>query len=133
MKLNWRCAIASLALSAAPLAAQNVMDLNSYSNLQAQRYPVLAGDVTDRPYRVIGHITKSIRKQTAFSKNPTFEKVQKELWERAQTMGADAVINATWGEADNISAFSFGESEARGTVIKFLTPAEVAAWKASKQ
>ena len=121
--------IATLAVFAAPLVAQNVEDTKSFEYLQSQPYPVIQGDVTDRPYRVIGHITKTIRKQTAFSRNATFEKVQKELWERGKEMGADAIINASFGETHINAAFSFGASEARGTAIKFLTPAEAAAWR----
>lgn len=128
-KLIGIAAIASFGLCTGPSAAQNIMDTDSYAHLRSQPYPVVKGDVTDKPYRVIGHITKSIRKQTAFSNNPTFEKIQKELWERGKRMGADAIIHASFGESDNVSAFSFSSSEARGTAIKFLSPQEIEAWK----
>jgi uncharacterized protein YbjQ (UPF0145 family) len=50
------------------------------------------------------------------------KKVYKELWERAEKMGADAVINAKYGDS-HISAFSWGKTNATGTAVKFNTTA----------
>ncbi len=106
--------------------AQNVTPPPGYAELRAMQVPVTDGDITDRPYRVIGHIQAGIRKATMFSGSPSREKVFKELWERGRKMHADAVIHAEFGES-HITAMSWGAREARGVAIKFLTDAEIAA------
>lgn len=80
--------------------------------------PVFPYDIKDRPYEVIGEVKAGVRKATVFSKSPSQEKIYKELWERAEKLGADAVINASYGEA-HITAMSWGKSNAQGTAIKF--------------
>lgn len=120
-----RVALLALLL-AAPLAAQNVEAPPGFRDLARLPVPVVAGDITDRPYRIIGHINAGVRKATMFSGSPSQEKVYRELWERGRKLGADAVINAQYGEA-HITAMSWGAREARGDAIKFLTDAEIAA------
>jgi len=80
--------------------------------------PVFAYDITDRPYTVIGEVKAGVRKATVFSKEASQEKIYKELWERAEKMGADAVVNAKYGDS-HISAMSWGKTNATGTAIKF--------------
>jgi uncharacterized protein YbjQ (UPF0145 family) len=80
--------------------------------------PVFAYDITDRPYEVVGEVKAGVRKATVFSKEASQEKIYKELWERAEKLGADAVINAKYGDS-HISAFSWGKTNATGTAIKF--------------
>lgn len=118
--------IALFGVSAAPAAAQNIAGPPGYAALMAKPVPVVTGDITDRPYRVIGTVIAGVRKATMFSKSPSEEKVFRELWERGQKMGADAVINASYGEA-HVTALSWGSREARGQAVKFLTDAEIAA------
>lgn len=84
--------------------------------------PVFAYDITDRPYTVIGEVTAGVRKATVFSKEASQEKVYKELWERAEKLGADAVVKATYGDS-HISAFSWGKTNATGVAIKFTAAA----------
>lgn len=81
--------------------------------------PVFPNDITDRPYKVIGEVTAGIRKATVFSKEASQTKIYRELWERAEKLGADAVINAKYGDS-HISAFSWGKTKATGTAIKFV-------------
>lgn len=119
----WGLAIV-LALPAAA-SAQNIDNENSYEFVMQQPVPVIEGDVLNRPYRVIGHITASIRKATVFSRAAGHDKVFRELWERGQKLGADAVIHAQYGQASP-SYWSAGAREVRGEAIKFLTPEEVA-------
>jgi uncharacterized protein YbjQ (UPF0145 family) len=83
--------------------------------------PVFAYDITDRPYTVIGEVKAGVRKATVFSKEASQEKIYKELWERAEKMGADAVINAKYGDS-HVSVMSWGKTNATGTAIKFNTP-----------
>lgn len=87
--------------------------------------PVFAYDITDRPYTVIGEVTAGVRKATIFSKEASQAKIYAELWERAEKLGADAVINAKYGDS-HISAFSWGKTNATGTAIKFTAPASPA-------
>lgn len=123
---------ASLALVATPAMGQNIEQTNGYAYLMRQEYPVIQGDVTDRPYRIVGHVTKQIRKFLTVSKAPDFEKVQKELWERARkNPDVDAVIKVTWGDSQ-APTWTASASEARGVMIKFLTDSEIAEWKAKQ-
>lgn len=90
--------------------------------------PVFPHDFKDRPYEVVGEVKAGVRKATVFSKSPSQEKIYRELWERAEKLGADAVINATYGDA-HITAFSWGKANAKGTAIKFkaaVAPAPLA-------
>jgi len=80
--------------------------------------PVFPHDFKDRPYEVLGEVKAGVRKATVFSKSPSQEKIYKELWERAEKLGADAVINASYGDA-HVTAFSWGKANAKGTAIKF--------------
>jgi uncharacterized protein YbjQ (UPF0145 family) len=80
--------------------------------------PVFAYDITDRPYTVIGEVKAGVRKATVFSKEASQEKIYKELWERAEKMGADAVVNAKYGDS-HVSVMSWGKTNATGTAVKF--------------
>ena len=80
--------------------------------------PVFAYDITDRPYTVIGEVKAGVRKATVFSKEASQTKIYKELWERAEKLGADAVINAKYGDS-HVSVVSWGKTNATGTAIKF--------------
>ena len=102
----------------------------TYEQIQTMRPPVTAGDVTDRPYRVLGEVRASVRKATVFSRSPSQAHVYRELWERAERLGADAVVHAAYGEA-HITALSWGARTATGQAVKFLTDAEIAAQAAA--
>jgi uncharacterized protein YbjQ (UPF0145 family) len=80
--------------------------------------PVFPHDITDRPYEVIGEVKAGVRKATVFSKGASQAKIYRELWERAEKLGADAVINASYGDS-HISAMSWGKTNATGTAIRF--------------
>jgi hypothetical protein len=60
--------------------------------------PVFAGDITDRPYEVIGEVEAGVRKTTIFHPKASEKKIYRELWERARKLDADAVIKATYGK-----------------------------------
>jgi hypothetical protein len=98
----------------------------TYSQISNLHPPVTAGDVTDRPYRVLGEVHASVRKATVFSHAPSQAHVYGELWERAERLHADAVIHASYGDS-HITAMSWGARTATGQAIKFLTDAEIAA------
>lgn len=88
--------------------------------------PVFPHDITDRPYEVVGEVKAGVRKATIFSKEASQKKIYKELWERAEKLKADAVINASYGDS-HVSAFSWGKTNATGTAIRFTAPAAPAA------
>lgn len=80
--------------------------------------PVFANDLKGRKYVVIGQVKAGVRKATIFSKQSSQRKVYRELWECAEKMGADAVINARFGNA-HATVISRGQTKATGTAIKF--------------
>ncbi len=80
--------------------------------------PVFPHDITERPYTVIGEVKAGVRKATVFSKEASQKKIYSELWERAEKMNADAVINAKYGDS-HVSALSWGKTNATGTAIRF--------------
>ncbi len=84
--------------------------------------PVFPNDITDRPYTVIGEVKAGVRKATIFSKEASQAKIYRELWERAQKLGADAVINARYGDS-HVTAMSWGKTNVTGTAIRFNTTA----------
>ena len=96
-------------------AAQNAPALIN----QDAGVPVFPYDIKDRPYQIVGTVHAGVRKATIFSKEASQAKIYRELWERAQKLGADAVINATYGDA-HITAFSWGKTNATGTAVKFV-------------
>ena len=93
--------------------------------------PVFPYDITDRPYEIVGAVKAGVRKATIFSKEPSQEKIYKELWERGEKMDADAVVNATYGDS-HMTAFSWGSTSALGIAVRFLTQAEIDAGKAGE-
>lgn len=95
----------------------NVADAKATQNVNVSVPPVYAGDVT-RPYRIIGEIKDNLRKHFAFQESPTEEKIYAEIWERAQKLGADAVINARYGATER-TLFNHGRTPISGTAIKF--------------
>ena len=82
--------------------------------------PVFPYNITDRPYEVIGEVETDVRKATVFSKSPSQKKIYQELWERAEKMGADAVVNASYGDA-RVTLTSWGASRATGIAVRFVS------------
>ncbi len=79
---------------------------------------VTEGDITDRPYTVIGDITVTVNKTTIFHADPTRELVTEALKKEAASKGADAVVLARYG-APGISFFSWGSMEGKGRAVTF--------------
>ena len=117
---NWT-AIAVVATLGAAQPALAKKAPNAYVvNNEAVGVPVFPHDITDRPYTVVGEVEAGVRKATVFSKAASQKKIYRELWERARKLGADAVINATYGDS-HISAMSWGKTNAKGTAIRFTS------------
>ncbi len=79
--------------------------------------PVFADDLKGRKYVVLGEVKAGVRKATIFSKRASQSKIYRELWERAEKMGADAVINARFGNP-HVTVVSWGQTNATGTAVK---------------
>ena len=115
---------ATLAMPAVPALAKK--DVEYVVVNEEMGVPVFPYDITDRPYVVVGPVKAGVRKATIFSKEPSQEKIYKELWERGEKMDADAVVNATYGES-HMTMMSWGKTNAMGIAVRFLTDAEIAA------
>lgn len=128
MKLSWvaPAALATAVLFAVPAEAEKKTDFVVVN--EDVGVPVFPYDITDRPYVVVKPIKAGVRKATLFSKEPSQEKIYKELWERAEKIDADAVVNATYGDS-HMTAMSWGKTNALGIAIRFLTQEEIDAGK----
>jgi hypothetical protein len=76
------------------------------------------GDITDRPYTVLGDVSVTVRKVTIFDSDPTKEKVGEALKEKAAKMGADAVVLARYGTV-GIGFTSWGVMDGNGRAVVF--------------
>lgn len=111
------------------LAVQNIappQQAVGYAEIRAMAVPVIAADINDRPYRVIATIETNVRKWTIFEKDPSEQRVFRELWAKARKSGADAVVNARYGET-LYGGLTWGRRKASGQAIKFLSDAEIQA------
>jgi uncharacterized protein YbjQ (UPF0145 family) len=126
LKLTSLLAVAALAAAQPAIAKDKPKKEFAVVN-EAVGVPVFPHDITDRAYEVVGEVKAGVRKATIFSKEASQSKIYKELWERAEKLGADAVIKAQYGES-HISAMSWGKTNATGTAIRFTgaKPAEAA-------
>lgn len=119
-KVNALLAVALLATTA-PVLAKKAEQTFVVVN-EAVGVPVFPNDITDRPYVVIGEVKAGVRKATIISSEASQEKIYKELWERADKLGADAVVNAKYGDS-HVTAINWGKTNATGTAIKFKADA----------
>ena len=76
------------------------------------------GDITDRPYKVIGDLKVTVNKTTIFNKDPTREMVDVKFRKDASELGADAVILIRYGTV-GIGLITWGSLDANGRAIKF--------------
>ena len=122
-----RCTAVALAISLAaaqPALAKDKAKKEFVVNNEEVGVPVFPYDITDRPYDVIKEVKAGVRKATIFSKEASQKKIYEELWERAEKLGADAVVKAAYGES-HVSFTSWGKTNATGIAIKFRKdPAE---------
>jgi hypothetical protein len=127
MKLTHAIALA-LVLSATPLSmAFAKKDAKPFVVVNEEvGVPVFAYDITDRPYKILGEVKAGVRKATVFSKEVSQAKIYRNLWERGEKMKADAIVNARYGDS-RVTLMSWGQTDATGIAIKFLTPEEIAA------
>ena len=120
-----RLALVTAFFMAASASAQNVdapPEMN-YERLMRMELRVIREDIVDYPYRVIANIEADAKQATRFSKRPTNSKLAEELWDQASTLGADAVLNATFSDLETTGWF-YARRRAYGQAVKFLTPEE---------
>ncbi len=114
-----------MVFGAATISVATAQTVPAFVN-PATGIPVFPGDLPERPYDVIGEVKAGVRKATVFSPAASEAKIYRELWERGQKLGADAVINAKYGNS-HINALSWGSTTATGTAIRFRAVAPEAA------
>lgn len=80
--------------------------------------PVLISETTlsEKNYQEIGPIEVSIKKLTAFHKDPTKEQANEALKEKARAIGANAVMNVSY--KSGIGLTTWGYMDAKGTGVK---------------
>lgn len=77
---------------------------------------IVEDSLPNRKYKEIGPIEVSIKKLTIFHKDPTKEQANQALSEKAQLIGADAIINATY--KSGLGFTTWGYMDAAGTGVK---------------
>ena len=82
------------------------------------RIQITEGDISNRPYSVIGDISVTVNKTTLFHPDPTKELVAEKLREKAGEIGADAVVLVRYGTV-GVSFFSWGSLDGKGRAVKF--------------
>jgi len=78
---------------------------------------IILEGVPDKKYKELGPIEVSVKKLTVFHKDPTKEKANEALIEKARIIGADAVIKVTYESGIGFS--TWGYIDAKGTGVKF--------------
>lgn len=78
---------------------------------------LIMGGVPDKKYSELGPVEVSVKKLTIFHKNPTKERANEALIEKARIIGADAVIKVTY--ESGIGLTTWGYIDAKGTGVKF--------------
>lgn len=86
------------------------------SEFSSRANVIILEGVPDRKYKEIGPVEVSVKKLTAFHKNPTREQANEALAERARIIGADAVIKVTY--ESGIGLTTWGYLDAKGTGVK---------------
>lgn len=120
--MNHRMLTAFAAAAVLVAGASDAKEKRSYVVVNdAVGVPVFPNDITDRPYTVVGEVTAHVRKATIFSNEASQKKIYEELWQRADKLGADAVVKAAYGNS-HVTAMSWGSTTATGTAIKFAAP-----------
>ena len=83
-----------------------------------ERIMLTDGDITDRPYIVLGDVSVTVNKTTIFHADPTKDMVNEKLKEEAAKLGADAVTHVRYGTV-GISLMSWGSLDGKGRAVQF--------------
>lgn len=98
--------------------SSNVLDAPAQSVRPNKEVLIVEDSLPNRKYKEIGPIEVSVKKLTMFHKDPTKEQVNHELSEKAQLVGADAVVNVTY--KSGVGFTTWGYMDAAGTGVKFV-------------
>ena len=118
----------NLSLIAAVIAATALSGCATYrtdSNITSEPGPAVSSKasvlilegIPDKKYKELGPVEVSVKKLTAFHKDPTKEQANEALIEKARIIGADAVIKVTY--ESGIGFTTWGYIDAKGTGVKF--------------
>lgn len=101
------------------------VDVESYAAEADARPPtrpddivVIAGDIAERRYEVLGDIAVTVNKTLLIEADPTPAMVDARLREEAAKLGADAVILVRYG-APGVTVRSWGSLEGKGRAVAF--------------
>lgn len=83
-----------------------------------ERVILTEGDISDRPYTVLGDISVTVNKTTIFHSDPTKEMVNESLRKEAAKFGADAVTHVRYGTV-GIAMMSWGSLDGKGRAVQF--------------
>lgn len=98
----------------------NVRSTTTFETKQTtpERIMLTDGDISDRPYIVLGDVSVTVNKTTIFHADPTKEMVNEKLKEEAAKLGADAVTHVRYGTV-GISLMSWGSLDGKGRAVQF--------------
>ena len=117
-------AISSVLVSGcATWTAGEVTNVRSTTTLETkqttpERIMLTDGDISDRPYIVLGDVSVTVNKTTIFHADPTKEMVNEKQKEEAAKLGADAVTHVRYGTV-GISLMSWGSLDGKGRAVQF--------------
>lgn len=122
MSRKLAAAMVLMAASASPfmLKAQTIVAAPPHTSI-VDGFIVTEGDISDRPYTVLGTVSAKAGKATWVSRNPNRTDVDTKLRRNALKMGADAVVRVAYGST-GASAMSWGGVKAEGTAIRYSSP-----------
>lgn len=109
--------MAALSSGCASYRTSSNIETKTPASLAASTKVIISeNSLPNRKYTAVGPIEVSIKKLTAFHKNPTKEQVNEALSEKARAIGADAVVNVTF--KSGIGLTTWGYIDAKGTGVK---------------
>jgi hypothetical protein len=79
---------------------------------------ITEGDITDRPYRIIGDVSLTVKKVGIVDRPPIEEKAQNALRAKAVELGADAIILVRY-DRHGFTGLSMGRIDVTGRAVVF--------------
>lgn len=79
---------------------------------------ITEGDITDRPYQIIGDVSLTVKKVGIVDRPPIEEKAQIALRAKAAELGADAIILVRY-DRHGFTGLSMGRIDVTGRAVKF--------------
>lgn len=114
------CGALVLLTLSAPARSQTIVAPPPHTST-VNGFIITEGDITDRSYLPIGTVTAKAVKLFG-SRNPGRSDVERKLREKAQQMGADAVVRVQYKLTGQSLIGTYGGFKAEGLAVKFLDP-----------